>query len=96
MKNQRFTLDEIRERLKAIDGYISGYEKNQPGVKGPVTLDSLVEEFKELEKQLIQLQPMIKNLDTSQASLVTKQVLVQSMSLMQTLVLYISALSSYV
>ncbi|MDO7787653.1 MerR family transcriptional regulator [Desulforamulus aquiferis] len=95
MKNQRFTLDEIKARFSFFDITSPQAGKSKSQVK-TVTLDVLVQEFKELEKQLEQLKPSLKDMDADQASMVTKQVMLRTMSLMQAMILYISELTPYV
>lgn len=94
MKSERFTLDEIKDRFNVLDESAPPMKKEKHGQA--VTLDNLFQEFKELERQLMQLQPNLKNMDANQASLLTKQVMLRSMSLMQALVIYISELTPYV
>lgn len=88
MKKQRFTLEEIKEKLSLPDN-------NQPveagDIKGtPVNIDYLKEQLRQLERQLTRLQPAMVNLDAGQAAILSKKVLLQSMTLMQTLIMYIN------
>lgn len=93
MKNQRLTLDEIKERMAALAGTL------QPqGVTGkPPRLDIqfLKEQFKQLEVQLAELQPLVNKMESGQAAVASRQAIMRSMALMQSLILYLSEIAPY-
>lgn len=97
MKMKRFTLEEIKEQMNLLDGNLS--EIKMENECGMVNKEFLKEKVKHLEKQLenkiFEIQPMIANLDSSQAALSTKQALLQSLTLIQTMVLYINEIISF-
>ncbi|MEW6064947.1 MerR family transcriptional regulator [Desulforamulus profundi] len=94
MKNQRLTLDEIKERIEALDYALSrGTKQSQ---RRSLDIDYLKGQFKQLETQLAQLQPMVSNMDANQAAVATKQVLMQSMTVIQSLLLYINEVSPFI
>ncbi|WP_231702704.1 hypothetical protein [Desulfocucumis palustris] len=88
MKTQRFTLEEIRERLNLLDGHLP--EKGKEISRGTINADFIKEQLKQLESQLAQLQPAVANLDANQTAALSKQILLQSMALAQTLIIYIN------
>lgn len=86
MKEQRRTLGEIREKLVILDGSMPGEDLNIK--KGTVDIEFIKGQLKQLESQLTRLQPAVENLDAGQAVL-SKQIIMQSIALMQTLIIYI-------
>lgn len=95
MKMSRFTLEEIREHLSVID---ESYPPESPVAKGePVDLEALRRQLKQLEKQLAQLQPgAVASLDEDQAHRLRSRIMLQSMALFQSLILYVNEVSIYI
>ncbi|GAB6179873.1 MerR family transcriptional regulator [Desulfotomaculum defluvii] len=93
MKNQRLTLDEIKERI----GNLSGILQTRVVIGQPPSLDFrfLKEQFKQLENQMAELQPLVTDMESGQTVVATRQVLMRSMALMQTLLLYLSEVAPY-
>ena len=83
LKEQRLTLDEIKARLPVQDN------------SGTIDIQFLKDQFKQLETQLAQLQPAMSNMDAPQVAQATRQVLVQSMAIMQSLLLYINEVAPF-
>lgn len=90
MKKQRFTLEEIKERLNIVDETLLNYDDD----KMIVDIDLLKGQVKRLESQLTQLQNVLTNSDLNKTPIATKQAAVQGMALVQSLVLYIEELAS--
>ncbi len=93
MKNQRLTLDEIKERLGDLPGILQ--PKVVIGQPPSLDLQFLKEQFKQLENQLAELQPLVSDMESSQAAVATRQVLMRSMALMQSLILYLGEVAPY-
>ncbi|AEG60047.1 MerR family transcriptional regulator [Desulforamulus ruminis] len=95
MKKQRFTLDEIKERMSVLDqSFLSGETgKNKPA---SIDVNFLKEQFKQLEIQLAQLQPVMSGMDAKQAALVTRQALMQSLAVIQSLLLYLNETAPFI
>jgi len=87
MKKQRYTLEEIKQRLDLLE---SGNQPKETKHQGTLDINFLKEQFKMLEGQLAQLQPLVNSTDVNQAALITKQVVMQSMAVIQSLILYIN------
>jgi Predicted transcriptional regulators len=87
MKTQRLTLEEIKERLNLLDGDLP--ETGKDIRRGTINADFIKEQLKQLESQLAQLQPAVAGLDARQTAVLSKQILLQSMALVQTLIIYI-------
>lgn len=88
LKAQRFTLEEIKEKLTALDGTAHQGKDNSEG--SVLDLSYLQEQVKVLERQLAELQPMVNRMEANQAALMTKQVVLQSMAVMQSLLQYLN------
>lgn len=88
MKNQRLTLAEIKGRMNALEDVLQTKEDAQDS--RVINLQILKEQFKQLEEQLVQLQPLITNMEAGQAAMASRQVLMKSMALMQSLIMYLS------
>lgn len=84
MKKKRFTLEEIRTRLSLLDSIQVDQEN--------ISIDSIKKQLKQLEEQIIQLQPSVSLLEKSQANQFT-QVLAQSMVLFSSIILYINEIA---
>ena len=93
MKNQRLTLDEIKERMNALADILR--TKEIVGRPAGLDIHYLKEQFKQLENQLAELQPLVSNLESGQVVVVSRQVLTQSMVLIQSLILYLSEVAPY-
>lgn len=91
MKMQRYTLEEIKEILNFLD--VNQEREGKNIKKGAVNIDFLKEQLKQLEVQLSQLQPATANLDANQASLLSKQIFLKSMTLMQAMIMYINEIA---
>lgn len=91
MKEKRLTLDEIKERLGLLDN--NPLEVDEEDKSRSINIDFLKEQVKKLEDQLAQLQPAVASLGSNQAALLTKKMLLQSMVLVQSLMLYINELA---
>jgi len=90
MKAQRFTLEEIREQI-AI------FEQDQVRHTGKqINIDFIREQIKQLEDQLTQLQPGAAGLDSSQAAVLSKQVMVRGMAVMNALIIYINEITKLI
>lgn len=91
MKKKRLTLEEIRKRLSLLDN-----NQLETGIeidKETISIDFIKKQLKELEKQIIQLQPVTPGQEFSQASQLSKQVLIQSMALINSIMLYINEIA---
>lgn len=95
MKMSRFTLEEIREQLGILD---RGDLPVHPGATGNnINVELLRRQLKHLEKQLVQLQPgSVAGLDEAQAARLRSKVMVQSMALFQSLMIYINEVTVYI
>lgn len=93
MKKQRYTLEEIKQRIDILD---SGSLPAEANNKGTLDVNFLKDQFKMLEGQLAQLQPLLNNSDTNQTTLVTRQALMKSMSIIQTLIVYINEAAPFI
>lgn len=86
MKANRFTLKEIKEQFIVLDDKLFQAKKYNEG--GMLNTDFLINQVKLLESQIVQLQPMLANLDTGQAVLTVRKKLFQCIALMQALLIY--------
>ncbi|WP_235695501.1 hypothetical protein [Desulforamulus hydrothermalis] len=85
MKKQRYTLEEIKQTL---DNWDNGKLLPESRYQTAVNINFLKEQFSMLEGQLAQLQPLVNSKDVNQAALITKQVVMQSMAVIQSLIIY--------
>lgn len=92
MKAKRLTLEEIKEQIILLDNKLSQAKKENEG--GMISADFLISQIKQLENQIVQLQPMLANIDTGQVALSMRQKIFQSIALMQALLIYIDELAS--
>lgn len=90
-KKKKLTLEEIRERLRLLDDYMPGLDGENK--YSCISIGILKEQVKQLEERLSQLQPALAGLEKSQATQLTRQVFLQSLSIIQTLMLYIGEIS---
>ncbi|WP_082788998.1 MerR family transcriptional regulator [Desulfolucanica intricata] len=93
LKKQRLTLEEIKERLNLLDN-LPIHDINEFKSES-VSITFIKEQIIYLEDRLTELQPALANLGPGQTAL-TKQMLLQSMTLVQTLILYINQIASMV
>ncbi|GAB6157264.1 MerR family transcriptional regulator [Desulfotomaculum varum] len=86
MKKQRYTLEEIKQTL---DNWDNGKLLPETGCQRVVNINFLKEQFRMLEGQLAQLQLLVNSKDVNnQAALITKQVVMQSMAVIQSLIIF--------
>ena len=91
MKEKRLTLEEIGERLNLLEGGpADGVEERR---SGSVNIDFLREQIRQFENQLARLQPAAAGPEANQSVLPTRQVLVQSIALIHSLMRYISEMA---
>jgi len=92
LKSNRFTLEEIKEQLSLLDNKLSQvkYESVM------INTDLIMNQVKQLENRIIQLQPMLINMEFNQVALSAKQKMLKSMALIQALLLYINEITSYI
>lgn len=94
LKSKRFTLEEIKEQLSLLDNKLSQVKQENEGVM--INTDLIINQVKQLENQIIQLQPMLINMESNQVTLSAKQKMLQSMALIQALLLYINEITSHI
>lgn len=87
LKEKRLILEEIKEHFRLLDNVL--IQNKSSCENHPVDLGTLQGQVKQLENQLAQLQPAAAGLEPKQAALLTKQILIQSTTLIQSLLLYI-------
>ncbi|AQS60623.1 MerR family transcriptional regulator [Desulforamulus ferrireducens] len=92
MKNQRLTLEEIKERMGALT--VTLQTKGVTGSPPGLDLQFLKEQVKQLEIQLAELQPLVSKMEAGQA-VASRQAILRSIALMQSLILYLSELTPY-
>lgn len=92
MKTQRLTLEEIKERLNLLDANLpeAGLKTCKDMKSGSINIDFIREQLRQLEAQLNQLHPAAAGLDASQAAALSRQILLQGMTMIQTLMIYIN------
>jgi len=91
LKEKRLTLEEIKERLSLLDGNLGEARKGNKG--RPNDIDSIIEQVKQFENQLTQLQPaVVSSLGPEQAAVLTKQMFLQSIMIVNSLLMYINDL----
>lgn len=93
MKKQRLTLDEIKGRIGDLPSSIQG--QGVIGEPQGLDLQFLKEQFKLLENQMAELKPLVSNIESGQGVVATRVVLMRSMTLMQSLILYLSEVAPY-
>lgn len=91
LKAQRFTLEEIKDKLGLF--FASQTDVHDSGHQNAINIDYIKEQLKLLESQLSKLQPGIAGVDSMQAAVLSKQVLFQSIAIMQTLIIYINEIA---
>lgn len=92
LKKERLTLKEIRKRLSLLDN-----NQVETGINNDwesISIHSIERQLKLLEKQIVQLHSAVSGLDPAQVTQLTKQVLIQSMVLLNTIILYINEVIS--
>lgn len=91
MKEKRLTLEEIRERMNLLGyGPADGVEESKGGA---VDINFLREQIRQFENQLARLQPAAAGPGANQGVLPTRQVLLQSIALIHSLMQYISEMA---
>lgn len=90
LKAQRFTLEEIKEQIAFFEQEQAGYPDNR------INIDFIREQIKQLEDQLTRLQPAAEGLDSSQAVVLSKQVMLRGMAVMNALIIYINEITTLV
>lgn len=94
MKSKRYSLEEIREHITMLDEKLDqSIDCNQTG---GINRDFLISQVKELESELARLEPALANVDSCQGSLPVKQKLLQSMTLIHVLIIYINEMAALV
>lgn len=92
MKENRFTLDEIKEQFAILDDRLCQAKKYNEG--GMLNTGFLINQVKLLENQITQLQPVLANIDSGQVALSVKQKLFHSIALLQAILIYIDEIAS--
>lgn len=94
MKMSRFTLEEIKKQLGILD---DGGSPPAPGTeRNKINVELLRRQLKQLEKQLVQLQPGSgAGLNETQTARLRNNVMLQSMAVFQSLMLYINEINLY-
>ena len=92
LKANRFTLEEIKLHLSQPNGEPSLPHDNS---KCSITIDLLKKQFKQIESQLVQLQPAAAvGYDAKQAVQMRNKIMVQSIALVQSLLIYLNEITS--
>jgi len=93
MKNSRFTLEEIKERLSLLNDA----RRPDPAAGGSgINVELLRRQLIQLEKQLVQLQPGgAAGMNEAQAARLRDKVMLQSVAVFQSLLLYINEINLY-
>lgn len=92
LKANRFTLEEIKLQLSQLNGEPALPHDNS---KCAVTIDLLKNQFKQIESQLVQLQPAAAaGLDAEQTVQMRNKIMVQSIVLVQSLLIYLNEITS--
>ncbi|HBV98206.1 MAG: MerR family transcriptional regulator [Peptococcaceae bacterium BICA1-7] len=94
MKSKRYTLEEIREHIAVLDEKLG--QSVECSQTGGVDRDFLIGQIKQLEEELALLEPVLANVDSGQGSLQVKQKLIQSMTLIHVLIIYINEMAALV
>lgn len=90
LKAQRFTLEEIKEQISFLEQEQDGHADNR------INIDFIREQIKQLEDQLIRLQPAAEGLDAGQAAVLSRQVMVRGITVMNALIIYINEMFALV
>ncbi|MFZ5644245.1 MAG: hypothetical protein ACOY46_11690 [Bacillota bacterium] len=92
MKSKRYTLEEIKDYIALLDEKLGqSLDCNQAG---SIDRGFLIARVKQLEAELTQLEPVLANVDNRQGTLPVKQKLIQSMTLIHLLIVYINEMAS--
>ncbi|WP_257720130.1 MerR family transcriptional regulator [Desulfotruncus alcoholivorax] len=85
LKANRFTLEEIKRYLSQLN--------DEPSCS--VTIDLLKKQFKQIESQLVKLQPAaVAGLDEHQAVQMRNKIMLQGIALVQSLLVYLNEVTS--
>lgn len=98
MKKRRLTLEEIKDRFDLMEIDCSDHNETE-NAKLPFSMDSLTERFRQLQLQLLSIQPIISNsdqIDVGQAPAMSREFLVESMFFIQELMALIRELSHFI
>jgi len=90
LKAQRFTLDEIREQITLLVQDQAGQIDNK------INIDFIREQIKQLEEQLTKLQPVASGVDAGQVAVLSKQVMIRGMAIMNALIIYVNKITQIV
>lgn len=96
LKAGRFTLEEIREHLRLLDDGAPQELNRTVKKNGPVNLEQLRKQIKQLENHLVQLELGLNGTEAGQAALMRKKIMMQSIMLIQSLVMYVNEITSCV
>lgn len=77
-----------------LDDKLSQAKKENEG--GMINADFLISQIKQLENHIVQLQPMLADLESGQSALSARKKLLQSMALVQALLIYINEMASLI
>lgn len=91
LKANRFTLEEIRIHFSQLNEEPSIPHENSNS--SSVTIDLIKKQFKQIESQLIQLQPAAAGLDARQAVQVRDKIMVQGIALVQSMLVYLNEIT---
>jgi hypothetical protein len=89
MKKKRLTLGEIKIQLYSIEEGLLAFDGEQNS-NLLINIDSLREQFRKLEAQLLKLKPLVDGLDGDKAGVLPKQIVFQSMSYMHALMIFLT------
>lgn len=91
LKAQRFTLNEIREQITPL------VEEQAVQSDSQIDIDYIREQMKKLEEQLNRLQQAVAaGLDSSQVAVLSKQVMLRGMAIMNSLIIYANEINGLV
>ncbi|WP_238456460.1 MerR family transcriptional regulator [Desulfotruncus arcticus] len=94
LKTNRLTLEEIKLHLSQLNEEPSLSHDSGNG-NCSVTIDLLKKQFKQIESQLAQLQPAAAaSLDANQAVQIRNKIMVQGITLVQSLLVYLNEVTS--
>ena len=94
MKARRYTLEEIKDKIEIF--FANTPDSESSDHNSSVNIDYIKEQLKLLESQISKLRPTIAGMDSSQAAVISRQILFQSMTLMQALIMYINEIAPMV
>ena len=92
LKSKRYTLEEIGENIGVLDEKL--LHARGGNVSEVLNTDFLLDQVKQLQSQISQLQPALASMENSQQALSVKQKLLQSMALINAIIIYINEVVS--